>query len=276
MKLLTYSAIAGSLLCTVACGSSKSDKPSTEKASASEKPAPTKVQDTKEAAPAPKTQELAKVGEEDRTAPEHMEPILNATSTVQPHDFKGQLPDDFDKDQLRGDLHGVIGWTDKYGLQAIVFSLSVSEKEGEDGEDPATSAMLQADFVLREGDAWTSQRQFKAALDDCMFDAEIGAVSGPWSVTDLDMNGVAEVSFAWSVGCRSDVSPIKHKVFLVGRDENAVVQKYVLRGTTGIEMGGAVDDGGTFQADDSFKTQPKSFLEHATKVWKKTSIERID
>jgi hypothetical protein len=271
MNYLKYSVIVGTLIGLGACSSSKSESKPAKKEAATESAAAT-AEIKNNAKPGGETPR--EEADDERTDPKHMEAIPNATSTVKARDFKGKLPDDFDKEQLNGDFHGIIGWTDKYGLQAVVFSLSVSEKEGEDGEDPATSAVLLADFVLWEGDAWTSQRQFKAALKDCMFDAEIGAKSGPWSVTDLDSNGLAEISFAWSVGCRSDVSPIKHKVFLVGFDEHAAVQKHVLRGTTGIELEGSIDEGGEFKADELFQTAPKSFLAHATKVWKETSVEK--
>ena len=96
---------------------------------------------------------------------------------------------------------------------------------------------------------------------------------GDWSVTDLDKNGVAEVTFAWRVGCRSDVSPVGHKVLMVGYDQSVEVAKYVLRGDTAINIGGSLEEGGEFRVDSAFKKAPPSYLEHAKMVWSKTSVE---
>jgi len=160
-----------------------------------------------------------------------------------------------------------VGWTDKLGKHAIVFGRSESEK----GEE--RTSVLVADLLTWEGDAWNSQRRFTERVDKCMFDTELYEMTGDWSVTDLDDNGVAEVTFAWRVGCRSDVSPVGHKVLLVGFDAGGEVAKYVLRGDTAVSVGGTVDQGGKFRTDASFEKAPAAFLEHAKSVWAKTSVE---
>ncbi|MBL4637500.1 MAG: hypothetical protein JKY56_26825 [Kofleriaceae bacterium] len=261
--------IAAALALCVSCKSdSKEEKgkdKTSEKEAANSKPADTKPADTK-----PEEAKPEDDGTEEKIDPAHMEQDPNATDTVKAVDFKGKLPDDglLEADQLKGKFHSIAGWTDKHGLHALVFSTTVSEKEDE------VSSMLIADLFSREGDAWTSQRQFKASVDKCQFDTELKAQTGDWSITDLDKDGLGEVSFAWSVGCRSDVSPVTHKVLLV-TFKDAEYKKYVLRGNTGIKMAGEVE-GGEFKADKVFETAPKEFLAHAEMVWKNTSIETME
>lgn len=254
----------------VACVSCKSDSKENkaEETVADTKPDDSKVPDSKVPDTKPVDgQQAGTEDEEEEIAPEHMEQAVNASDTVKVVDFKGKLPDDglLTKDLIKGKFHSILGWTDKDGMQALVFTTSVSEKED------ATSSMIIADLFLREGDAWTSQRQFKASVDKCQFDTELKIHTGDWSIADLDKDDLGEVTFAWSVGCRSDVSPVAHKVFVISY-KDAEFKKYVLRGETGIEMGGAVE-GGAFKADKAFDTAPKAFLSHAEMVWKKTSTE---
>jgi len=198
--------------------------------------------------------------------PAQMEHEVNATTTVQPVDFHGKLPDDFEKDALQGKFHNIIGWSDTSGVKAIVFGIS-AKKQG----DGSVSSLLVADVVAREGDAWTSQRKFKVSVDSCSSDTVLQAITGPWSVSDLDHNGNAEASFALNIGCRSDESPVVHKVFVVAFDDDAYVQKYVLRGHTTV---GPAQKPSDATADPAFDKVPKSYLDHATKIWEMTSVEK--
>ncbi len=157
--------------------------------------------------------------------------------------------------EVPGKREHVIGWTDRYGTNAVVIS-----RQPQRG-----GALLTATHGRREGDAsWTTVRDFKELISDCEFDVSLYAKIGDWSVTDLDSDGLGEATFAWSAGCRSDVSPLAHKVLVVEDGE-----KYVLRGQT-IDLTGA---GGTFEADALFAKVPPAFRQHAEKVWKATAKE---
>lgn len=254
-----------------ACVSCKSD--SKEAEGTKEKVAETKTPEAKTpgaktpAVKAPEDTDEDSNTEETPTAPEHMEQPINASDTVKIHDFKGKLPDDglLTKDLIKGKFESILGWTDKYGMHALVFSKTESTKED------TTSAMIIAEVFMREGDAWTSQRQLKASVDKCDFDTELKIHTGDWSIADLNKDDLAEVTFAWSVGCRSDVSPITHKVLLIS-DKDGTSEKYVLRGETAIKIGD-INEGGKFKADKAFESVPKEFLTHAKMVWKKTATE---
>lgn len=200
---------------------------------------------------------------EDRYIPE-ADP--NATKTVVPIDFKGAPPADM---EVQGKFHSAFGWTDQYGRNAVVISIT-SSTAGD-----ATTSMLIAEMVLWEGDAWTTQRSFKERIEKCQFDTELTPLIGDWSVTDLDKNGLGEATFAYRAGCRSDVSPVAHKVIMAThlRDGSGVA-KYILRGQTGVDAGAGVE-GGKFTPGKAIKGAPASFLAHVTAVWAKTSVESM-
>ena len=270
MNSVKASLVAGIMLCASSCDSSpaKPDAPAAsqaDKAGAAAAPEATSGSQEKAEPIAVATARPGAPGREPGdVAPEAMEKDPNATELVTLVDHKGELPPDA---TTYGVFRDAIGWTDKYGKHAIVFGLSESEKGDE------TTTVLVADFISWEGDAWTSQRKFKERVDKCQFDTALYEMVGDWSVTDLDKNGIAEVTFAWRVGCRSDVSPVGHKVLIVGYDESVEVAKYVLRGDTAIKIGGGVEGGGKYRGDSAFKKAPPSYLEHAKMVWSKTSVE---
>ena len=242
----------GLLLCLAACGDAP---PATE--------AP-KVNGKAPVVEAPHNPGSGTVPADPQPDAEAMEKDPNATDSVTVVDTQGKAPDGAEH---RGEFRSALSWTDKYGKHAVVFGRT--EHEGES----STTSMLVADFQSFEGDAWVSQRQFKERVEKCEFDTTLTEFVGPWSVTDLDENGVAEVTFAWRAGCRSDVSALTHKVLVVGFDAEARVAKYVLRGTSGIEIAGTLDPASSFKADKAFDEAPAAFRKHAEEVWAKTSTE---
>ncbi len=201
--------LAAVIAASVSCKSDSKEKKAESKKDekvADTNPVDTKPADTEPADIEPadtKPADTQQPGTEDKDeeiAPEHMEQAVNASDTVKVVDFK--LPDDglLTKELIKGKFHSILGWTDKDGMQALVFSTTVSEK------GDATSSMIIADLFLREGDAWTSQQQFKASVDKCQFDTELKIHTGDWSIADLDNDDLGDVTFAWSVGCRRESS----------------------------------------------------------------------
>ena len=83
-------------------------------------------------------------------------------------------------------------------------------------------------------------------------------------MTDLDQNGVGELTFGYRSACRSDMSPADMKVLVLEGSK-----KYILRGKTSLPSDKPADN--DFTPD--FKGAPDKFLEHATKVWKKFRVE---
>ena len=178
-----------------------------------------------------------------------------ATASVELVDFKGKAPDGF---ATEGDLQAVLGWTDKYGTNAVVIAR----------KDVKDDSLLVVKHATQEGDgSWSETRTFKELVKNCEWDTTLASQVGEWSVTDLDKNGLGEATFAYSAGCRSDVSPVSHKVIIT---ENG--NKFVLRGSTKVDPGGGTM-GGEFAVDEAFASAPKGFEAHVKKVWRATVVE---
>ena len=237
-RSMSLAALTVALAAGAACGKKESAAPPP-----TAKPAPTP--DAAAAAPTPKDPPPPPVADGEEVDP-------SASGTAVP---RALTDADLEGLEAPGKREHTIGWTDRYGTNAVVIS-----REAQRG-----GALLTATHARREGDgSWTTVRTFKELISDCEFDVSLYAQVGDWSVTDLDDDGLGEATFAWSSGCRSDVSPLTHKVLVVEDGE-----KYVLRGMT-IDQTGA---GGTFEADPAFKKVPAAFRAHAERVWKATVKE---
>jgi len=79
----------------------------------------------------------------------------------------------------------------------------------------------------------------------------------------LDGNGIAESTFLYKLGCRSDVSPNRLK--LIMHEGKA---KYALRGETMVPTTDPEKKlGGQKAIDPAFRRAPKAFLDHALQQW---------
>ncbi len=186
-----------------------------------------------------------------------------ATTTVKLVDLKGTPPENF---KVKGALVHLMGWTDKGGMN--VFAISRYQTASKSG----VSQMMLGRIANRGGDAsWTDTRVFKEQVSSCQFDITLEPQVGDWVIKDVDGDGFAEVTFAYHAGCRSDVSPVTHKVLVASGQK-----KYALRGNTSVAADGKTyDAGGDFKADPSFAKAPKGLQAHAEKVWKQTVREKM-
>jgi hypothetical protein len=88
-----------------------------------------------------------------------------------------------------------------------------------------------------------------------------------FAITDLDKDGIAEVTFAYELSCRNDTRPAIYKLIVL---ENGV--QYMLNGKTRIEAAGVLaDPGGNFEPDPAAAKWPRGFLDHAKKLWQSTA-----
>lgn len=164
--------------------------------------------------------------------------------------------------KLEGELQFGVRWQDFFG-ENMVAAYKVTQSKGEEVEAKLFVKHWQIEAERGDG-SWQLVREYKEFVAPCAFDLTLRAQRGPWTLSDINGDGKAEVTMAWRSGCRSDVSPNTHKVLVIEGDT-----KYVLRGTS--KLSGPEGDGtGTFKADPAFAKAPKGFLEHAELVWAKT------
>ncbi len=177
-------------------------------------------------------------------------------------DSSGQLPPGVKK--VPGAVQRVVSWEDAAGMGYAVFSTEEKVKAKKDVELRSKSLFVTV-FSGKEGKL-KKVREVRELANACPFDLTNEVRDTSVGVTDLDADGIGELTFAYVVGCRSDVSPLTMKLLLLeGKD------KHILRGETRVNPGdGPV--GGSFEADFG-KKAPPSFLEHATKAWQKFVTE---
>jgi len=159
---------------------------------------------------------------------------------------------------VRGEFHSGIKFADANGTNYLLFSRKTARQ----------SAMLFVeDWVVPAKGAPRNLLPVRDLVEDC----EMGGVSALFhdaarGVTDLDGDGIAEVTFAYEVACRSDVSPATYKLLVLEDGK-----KYILRGETTVDPGDGVIMGGKFTAEPSESRWPAEFLRHAKRVWATTS-----
>lgn len=175
----------------------------------------------------------------------------------------GTLPEGVKK--VSGKAERWVSWQDDKGDNVAVFSSDSKEKMKKDGERLLSKGIYVTVFTGKNGKL-KRVREVRELANACMFDLTNEVRETSVGVTDLDADGVGELTFAYVTGCRSDVSPLTMKlVVLEGADKN------ILRGTTRLNPGdGWV--GGEFTAEFG-KRAPATFLEHATKMWTKFVTE---
>lgn len=146
-----------------------------------------------------------------------------------------------------------LSYTDSAGPHTVRFELS-----GVTGDDEKSRSLKVVDRVAGE-ELWSA----KDFVEACPFDLLLQLVDASIQVTDLDGDGVSEVSFAYLLTCRSDVSPANAKLLLFEGKT-----KYALRGFAR-DMGG----GGTFRADPALGKGPKAFRSFMEAQWKKHLVD---
>jgi hypothetical protein len=83
-------------------------------------------------------------------------------------------------------------------------------------------------------------------------------------LTDLNKNGIGEVTIQYKRDCRSDISPVyKELVFL----ENGKISK--LEGQMNLKLNNKIIEHGHYFNEDDFKSGPAIILKHVKKEWAK-------
>ena len=159
---------------------------------------------------------------------------------------------------------GGLRWTDRNGENLLVFARAESKRQR--GDEVLWSAQLHA----RHYAGGKLLREVKDLVERCELDLSLAFVPGSEGVTDLDGDGIGEATFAYKLGCRSDVSPLTLKLLVLEGGE-----KHILRGETRVDVGNGERAGGSYKVDpSSFKRAP-ALLAHAKKVWQAVAEEKL-
>jgi len=146
---------------------------------------------------------------------------------------------------------------DKAGDHAVKFQISrLKSKVVDDAE--LKSQQLVVVHTVGKKEVWRA----KDFVEKCEFDLALDVIDDSIEVTDLDVDGEAEVSFLYRTGCRSDVSPLTVKLLMYEG-----TTKYALRGESRERVGEAEWAGGTYKVDVAFQKAPDMFLPFAKAKW---------
>lgn len=178
-----------------------------------------------------------------------------------------------------GKLQNTQLFTDKLGSHILISSKLQESKR--DTEGNANAFIFVYDYLKApDQSVYVMNWKLEDGEKDCPVDVGAEFIA-PISVTDLDKNGINEVTVAYVHYCKGDVSPDGFKVIM--REDQ---QKYGLRGSTFTPLEKndgkkppcctekfkdpyAVEADGMYVNERDFKNAPKVFLEHAKKTWLK-------
>ncbi|MFA7359415.1 MAG: hypothetical protein WC139_00110 [Candidatus Kapaibacterium sp.] len=177
-----------------------------------------------------------------------------------------------------GKIAASASWKDKNGLNVLLITETKDKKvrdEKMDGKYLEQEAAYSKEFFgyqfLVRGDTAELLWKIQDLIKECEADLTLDYITNSLSVTDINKNGIGESTFLYTLGCRSDVSPLGYKLLMhEGKD------KYAIRGTRLIIVEGAKPYGGEMKADPSFDTAPAGFFDYAKKQWKKFEKEKFN
>ena len=124
---------------------------------------------------------------------------------------------------LEGTPIAALRWTDANGDNVAVLSTL----PGPDESPFSRELALFADHLVLTDGAERVLRHVVDGVDDCDQDVTAEFLLGTFRVTDVDGDGLGEVTFAYELACRGDVSPAELK--LLALEDGA---KYIIRGST--------------------------------------------
>lgn len=186
----------------------------------------------------------------------HAQPTLTPLAAPSAHSIgKDELPRRARRSGTR--LVRALAWRDAAGDNLATFWRTLSPALG--------NARLQVDLWSsgEPGGAPHLMRTIKDAVMDCDLDLTAEYDESALGVTDVDADGLYELTFAYRLACRGDVSPATLKVVMLEQRD-----KYIIRGSDMVDVGYGEQVGGERQLDEALERSPR-FRQHAESVWAK-------
>ncbi len=169
------------------------------------------------------------------------------------------------RQRIKGHYISGVRWRDREGIHEVVFSSTGKFKS----KAACVSECYDAEFYGYHFAGSNAKLKTVWKLTDfereCESDLFVGLVPDSLSVTDLDHDGIAEVSFMYKLACRSDVSPARLKLMLYEGKA-----KYAMRGYTVVE---GHKEGAVPVEDLSWQRMRSGVKEYALRRWKQFERE---
>ena len=173
--------------------------------------------------------------------------------------------------RYKGEIVAGARWLDKEGENLLLlcetgaFNSPVppNSKENPYKEWGQSAEIHGYHYSKAKEEKWRLLWKLNDSVKICPADVAAAFLPNSLTITDLDGNGIAESTFLYKLGCRSDVSPDQLK--LIMHEGKA---KYALRGETMVPTTDPEKKlGGQKAIDPAFHRAPKAFLDHALQQW---------
>jgi hypothetical protein len=129
---------------------------------------------------------------------------------------------------------------------------------------------LTANYYDRVAGAWGPSWVIKDFVDCPGLDSAASFFADATSITDIDLDGTAEVTVAYRLFCGGGIEPSTIKVILRQKDT-----KFAIRGESLIQFIGQPPFGGTSTLDKALLVPNNvAFKSHMQKIWNQVYVER--
>lgn len=168
---------------------------------------------------------------------------------------------------FEGDEIDAYSWVDENGLNYFIRTIGeLTTVAGEDDlSDPVSTQYLFAYHYTKENSKAEAKllKETTDFIKDCEFDVLVSHEFDALTLTDIDDNGIGEITFIYRTACTSDVSPSTQKLIMLQNGD-----KFPLRGETKV-----MEVGGEFTVGEEFSNAPAGFQEHAEQLWSEHLVE---
>lgn len=165
-------------------------------------------------------------------------------------------------------FHGK-GLTDRLGEHALVLTRDKTPSQLRPNPGRLERQVIRAVLYTRQGqhaeETWRIQDE-----NDCPeLDSESLFYTRHITFTDLNHDGILEVSVPYKMFCGGGIDPATLKIIM--REDS---RKYAIRGSTRIVMAGG-SAGGDYTLDPTLlKPEHQDLKQHLLKLWQQISVER--
>jgi hypothetical protein len=173
----------------------------------------------------------------------------------------GELPAGLD---YEGNLVAARLWEDGQGTNYLLLTRTPDIREpglSEWGE-AMYSARLYGYHYRQQDGGFELLRRITDFVMECDADLTVAHIPASIAITDLDGDGLSEVTFLYEMNCTSDVSPLTLKLMMLEDGE-----KYAIRGTSIVGIGGGRQIGGEKGLGEEFASAPVALQDFASTHW---------
>jgi hypothetical protein len=171
------------------------------------------------------------------------------------------------KNKLKGNVLLSITWQDKLGKNIFVLTKTKEMPIKDNLGNLYRNQYIFAYHFLEKNGKLKRIRRLIDFEKECEFDLYVDFVKHALSITDINQDGIAEITMVYQKDCASDVGPSSMKVIMLHNNK-----KYALRGVADLkpDIKKSIDCYwcNKYKIDPAFKKAPKSFLIFAKERWK--------